>query len=63
MSNYRLDLEYNGARYRGWQAQKNAVGVANVVEGAAKAAFKDVKQVLGAGRTDAGVHALQQVCH
>jgi tRNA pseudouridine38-40 synthase len=63
MSNYRLDLEYNGARYRGWQAQKNAVGVANVVEGAARAAFKDMKQVLGAGRTDAGVHALQQVCH
>jgi tRNA pseudouridine38-40 synthase len=63
MSNYRLDLEYQGGAYRGWQAQKNAVGVANLVERACRAVFKDVKQVTAAGRTDAGVHALHQVAH
>lgn len=63
MPNYRLDLEYHGAAYRGWQSQKNAVGVANVLEKACRGVFKDVKQLVGAGRTDAGVHALQQVAH
>ena len=63
MPTYRLDLEYHGAAYRGWQSQKNAVGVANVVEKAVQAVFKDAKGLVGAGRTDAGVHALHQVCH
>jgi tRNA pseudouridine38-40 synthase len=63
MPNYRLDLEYHGAAYRGWQAQKNALGVMNVLEKACRLQFKDVKQMVGAGRTDAGVHALQQVAH
>jgi tRNA pseudouridine38-40 synthase len=63
MDNHRLDLEYLGTAYRGWQTQKNAVGVANAVEGACKAVFKDVRQVVAAGRTDAGVHALHQVVH
>lgn len=63
MDNHRLDLEYLGTAYRGWQTQKNAVGVANAVEGACKAVFKDVRQVIAAGRTDAGVHALHQVVH
>jgi len=63
MSNHRLDLEYLGSAYRGWQTQKNAVGVANAVERACRAVFKDVKQVTAAGRTDAGVHALHQVVH
>jgi tRNA pseudouridine38-40 synthase len=63
MPNHRLDLEYHGAAYRGWQAQKNALGVANVLEKACRDQFKDIKQLVGAGRTDAGVHALQQVVH
>lgn len=63
MSTYRLDLEYHGAAYRGWQTQKNAVGVANVVEKALPAVFKDARALVGAGRTDAGVHALHQVAH
>jgi tRNA pseudouridine38-40 synthase len=63
MDNHRLDLEYLGTAYRGWQAQKNARGVANVVEAACKGVFKDVRQLTAAGRTDAGVHALHQVVH
>lgn len=63
MPTYRLDLEYLGTRYRGWQVQKNAVGVANVVDQACKAVFKEARSLYGAGRTDAGVHALHQVAH
>jgi tRNA pseudouridine38-40 synthase len=63
MPTYRIDLEYHGAAYRGWQSQKNAVGVANVVEKAVFSVFKDAKGLVGAGRTDAGVHALHQVAH
>jgi tRNA pseudouridine38-40 synthase len=60
---YRIDLEYRGTAYRGWQAQKNALGVANVVQSAVRRVFKDASELTGAGRTDAGVHALQQVAH
>src|SRR4051812_33594144 len=60
---YRMDLEYRGGAYRGWQAQKNALGVANVVQGVARKVFKDVGELTAAGRTDAGVHALHQVAH
>lgn len=63
MPTYRLDLEYLGAKYRGWQVQKNAVGVANVVDKACKAVFTQAHGLYGAGRTDAGVHALHQVAH
>jgi len=63
MPNYRLDLEYLGTAYRGWQTQKNAVGIANLVESACRSVFKDVRQLVAAGRTDAGVHALHQVVH
>jgi len=63
MTNYRLNLEYLGGRYRGWQAQKNADAVANHVEKAARGVFSTVHELHGAGRTDAGVHALAQVAH
>lgn len=63
MTNYRLNLEYLGTRYRGWQAQKNADAVANHVEKAARGVFTTVHELYGAGRTDAGVHALAQVAH
>lgn len=61
MPTYRLDLEYLGSNYRGWQAQKNALGVANVVAQACQAVFREARGLSGAGRTDAGVHALHQV--
>lgn len=63
MPTYRLDLEYLGTAYRGWQVQKNAVAVANVVDKACKAVFTQAHGLYGAGRTDAGVHALHQVAH
>ncbi len=63
MPTYRIDLEYHGNRYRGWQAQKNAPSVAAAVETACRRVWRDVRDLHGAGRTDAGVHALQQVAH
>jgi tRNA pseudouridine38-40 synthase len=64
MARFRLDLEYVGTRYRGWQAQRNA----RSVQGALHEAVREVSgrtdfASVGSGRTDAGVHALQQVAH
>lgn len=63
MPTYRLDLEYEGTRYRGWQEQANARSVAGEVRHAVAACGGDVLELGGAGRTDAGVHALGQVAH
>jgi len=63
MPTYRLDLEYEGTRYRGWQEQKNARSVAGEVRRAVDDAGGAVIELGGAGRTDAGVHALHQVAH
>ena len=63
MPNYRIDLEYEGTRYRGWQEQQNARSVAGELKRALLDAGADIVELGGAGRTDAGVHALQQVAH
>lgn len=63
MATYRIDLEYLGTAYRGWQAQKNAETVANRLEAACRAVFGQVGELQAAGRTDSGVHALHQVAH
>jgi tRNA pseudouridine38-40 synthase len=64
MPRYRLDIEYQGTRYSGWQIQKNA----RTIQGEIAAALQKLTQekdfeLYGAGRTDAGVHALAQVAH
>ncbi|HEX8091176.1 MAG TPA: tRNA pseudouridine(38-40) synthase TruA [Blastocatellia bacterium] len=61
MPNWKLVIEYEGTRYSGWQEQKNARTVAGEVRGAAERFFSMPVEVMGAGRTDAGVHALAQV--
>jgi tRNA pseudouridine38-40 synthase len=65
MPTYKLVLEYDGTRYRGWQSQKNTDRtVAAVLERAvAELTEESGVRVHGAGRTDAGVHALAQVAH
>jgi tRNA pseudouridine38-40 synthase len=61
---FRLDLEYAGTRYRGWQVQKNARTVqGELIRAASAATGRPVVELQGAGRTDAGVHALHQVAH
>src|SRR5215469_13280727 len=63
MPTWRLTLEYDGSRYRGWQEQKNARTVAGEVRAAAMKLLETPVDLGGAGRTDAGVHALSQVAH
>ncbi len=63
MPRYKLTIEYAGTRYSGWQIQKNA----RTVQGELVRALGTIQggrgEVYGAGRTDAGVHALAQVAH
>ncbi|MGA9116406.1 MAG: tRNA pseudouridine(38-40) synthase TruA [Bacteroidota bacterium] len=64
MARFKLTIEYEGTRYSGWQIQKNA----RTVQGELAAALRTVVgagagDLQGAGRTDAGVHALGQVAH
>ena len=61
---YRVDLEYLGTRYSGWQFQTNARTVAGeIMEAIHRATGQRVIEVYGSGRTDAGVHAIHQVAH
>ena len=63
MTTFKVLLEYDGTRYSGWQEQKNARTVMGEVNKAAREVFAAGVLMQGAGRTDAGVHALGQVVH
>lgn len=64
MPTWKLTLEYDGTRYRGWQSQKNTERtVQGVLARAAQELFGEEVALGGSGRTDAGVHALAQVAH
>ena len=59
----RLDLAYHGRNFSGWQIQPDQVSVQGELMKALKVLYKMDLHVIGAGRTDAGVHAEQQVAH
>ncbi len=63
MPRYRLDLEYDGGPYKGFQAQRAPPTVQASIERAVKAFCGETLRLQAAGRTDTGVHALQQVAH
>ena len=60
---YFIELSYHGKAYHGWQIQPNAISVQEVLEKALNVILKDATSVVGAGRTDAGVHATQLFAH
>lgn len=63
MPRYRIDLEYDGTPYAGWQRQAGQRSVQAAVEQAIAAFCGEQVTIRGAGRTDAGVHAAGQVAH
>jgi tRNA pseudouridine38-40 synthase len=58
-----FEIGYDGHGYAGWQNQANAVGVQSVVEDALSKLLRTKLQITGSGRTDAGVHCMQQFFH
>ena len=63
MPRYRIVIEYDGGPFVGWQRQANGRSVQQTIEEAVAAFSGETVVVKGAGRTDAGVHALAQVAH
>ncbi|MFN3839561.1 MAG: tRNA pseudouridine(38-40) synthase TruA [Cyclobacteriaceae bacterium] len=63
MPRYFFEITYNGSNYAGWQSQANATGVQTVVEDALSKLFRASVKIVGSGRTDTGVHCVQQFFH
>ena len=63
MQRYKIKIEYEGTPFVGWQFQKNGRSIQEVLQKAIFNFSKERVVVIGAGRTDSGVHALAQVAH
>ncbi|GAB5045764.1 tRNA pseudouridine(38-40) synthase TruA [Thermodesulfovibrio sp. TK110] len=61
MTNIKMIIQYDGSNYSGWQRQKKGYSIQALIEEALSKIFKAEIKIRGAGRTDAGVHALGQV--
>jgi tRNA pseudouridine38-40 synthase len=60
---YFFEIAYNGKKYHGWQTQSNAIGIQQVVEEVLGKLLRENISVVGSGRTDTGVHCVQQFFH
>ena len=60
---YFITLSYDGTNYHGWQIQPNGISVQQCLEEALTTLLREDMSVTGAGRTDAGVHALKMIAH
>lgn len=63
MKRYFIYLAYNGENYCGWQIQPNGVSVQETIEKALSTLLRTPTTIVGAGRTDAGVHARMMAAH
>ncbi|MDZ7624945.1 MAG: tRNA pseudouridine(38-40) synthase TruA [Ignavibacteriaceae bacterium] len=63
MFNHKLTIQYDGTNYAGWQIQENALSIQAVISNYIKQILQEDINLIGAGRTDAGVHALGQVAN
>lgn len=60
---YFIELSYNGKNYHGWQMQPEAISIQEKLNDAVSKVWQEELEVVGAGRTDAGVHAKQMIAH
>ena len=60
---YRFDIAYDGTEFSGWQVQPSGPSIQGAIETALQTFTRQKVRIVGAGRTDAGVHALGQVAH
>lgn len=60
---YFIKLAYNGKKYCGWQSQPHSLGVQEVIENALSLLLRTPISIVGAGRTDSGVHAKESFAH
>ena len=58
-----IDISYDGTNYHGWQIQPNAVTIQSQINNAISTILNTEISVVGAGRTDTGVHAKQLIAH
>lgn len=63
MNNYKLTIQYDGTNYAGWQIQLNEKTIQQTITDSIKILLKEEVNLIGSGRTDAGVHALGQVAN
>jgi len=63
MSNFKITIEYDGSAYHGWQRQASERTIQGEIENALKTMTGNTITVTGSGRTDAGVHALNQTAN
>jgi len=63
MFNYLIKIEYEGTNFVGWQSQKNGKSIQDSIEKALKKVLGSKIKIIGAGRTDKGVHAYSQVAN
>src|SRR5690606_33337703 len=60
---YFIELSYNGKAYHGWQNQPKSITVQEVIEDSLSKLLSETIAIVGAGRTDTGVHASQMFAH
>ena len=63
MKKYKLDVMYDGTNYSGWQMQQHSQSIQQLIQDAVRVLVREEVNVVGSGRTDAGVHAKGQVAH
>ena len=61
--NIRLTIAYDGSLYHGWQRQENGLTIQGIIEEKIQTMLGQPVTLIGSGRTDAGVHALNQVAN
>ncbi len=63
MARYQLLIEYVGTNYRGWQIQKKGLTIQGIIQQKLSKLLKEKIILYGSGRTDRGVHAIEQSAH